>query len=99
MTVAPEGGIPIIADLPLPKLASDYVLVKPKAIAINPTDWKHVYGGGTKPGSRVGCDYAGIVEEVGADVKNFKKGDRIAGMTHGRYAWFDLSNTRHDADM
>lgn len=35
-------------------------------------------------GLRAGCDYAGIVEEVGPDVtKAFKKGDRIAGPTHG----------------
>ena len=32
----------------------------------------------------MGCDYAGIVEEVGPKVeKPWKKGDRIAGFTHG----------------
>lgn len=84
ITVVPEGKIPIIADLPRPQLAPDSVIVKTEAVAVNPTDWKHIYGGGTQPGSRVGCDFAGVVEEVGADVTNFKKGDRIAGMTHGR---------------
>lgn len=32
----------------------------------------------------VGCDFSGIVEAVGKDVKKpFKKGDRICGFTHG----------------
>ena len=36
------------------------------------------------PGATVGCDYAGTVEEVGSKVtKEWKKGDRIAGFTHG----------------
>ena len=36
------------------------------------------------PGCTVGCDYASVVEEVGSKVtKAWKKGDRIAGFTHG----------------
>lgn len=35
-------------------------------------------------GATVGCDYSGTVVEVGPDVKkSFKKGDRIAGFSHG----------------
>lgn len=46
----------------------------------------------SSPGSTVGCDFAGIVEEVGPNAGNrWKKGDRIAGIVHG-------SNTlRHDS--
>lgn len=33
-------GIPAeIQDVPIPALRDDYVLVKVKAVALNPTDW------------------------------------------------------------
>ncbi|KZL69770.1 zinc-binding oxidoreductase [Colletotrichum tofieldiae] len=81
------AGTAQVVDTPIPQLpADDYVLVKTTAVAINPTDWKHVenaeYFGCV--GSQVGCDYAGIVEEVGRGVtKNFQKGDRICGPVNG----------------
>lgn len=39
----------------------DYILIKVKAVALNPTDWKHI-AFISPPGSKIGCDYAGIVE-------------------------------------
>lgn len=74
-----------IQEVPQPKLRDEYVLVKVNAVGINPTDWKHVDNAVTDAGSRVGCDYAGVVEAVGSKVtKAFKKGDRISGVVHGR---------------
>ena len=76
------GHAPLRA-IPMPRLRDDYVLVRPVAVALNPTDWTTLDARGDD-GTIVGCDYAGIVEEVGKDVtKNFKKGDRIAGFAHG----------------
>ncbi|KAF2187417.1 putative zinc-binding oxidoreductase ToxD [Zopfia rhizophila CBS 207.26] len=80
------GKVGGIATVPTPKLRDDYILVKTIAVGLNPTDWQHVYLGigGDPSGTRSGCDYMGIVEEVGSKVtKQFKKGDRIAGFTHG----------------
>lgn len=66
-----------------PQLRDDYILIKTAAVALNPTDWKHVDFMATS-GALMGCDYAGIVEEIGSKVKKpFKKGDRVFGMCHG----------------
>lgn len=70
-------------DVPIPKLSADnWVLVKNKAVALNPTDWKNI-AKATSPGSIAGCDYAGVVEEVGKSVTNYKVGDRICGFVRG----------------
>ncbi|KAL2841752.1 chaperonin 10-like protein [Aspergillus pseudoustus] len=79
-----EKGKAAVQDVPIPKLREDYILVKVNAVGLNPTDWKGIEYGMGAAGSRIGCDYAGVVEEVGPKVqKAFKKGDRIAGMAHG----------------
>lgn len=74
----------LVHDRPLPKLRDDYVLVKPHAVALNPTDWKHIAYGRAMDGALVGCDYAGVVQEVGKSVsKKWQKGDSICGVVHG----------------
>lgn len=79
-----EGaGNAVLRAIPIPKLRDDYILVRTVAIALNPTDWTTLDAVGDD-GTLVGCDHAGIVEEVGKAVKKpFKKGDRIAGFGHG----------------
>ncbi|KAL5336021.1 GroES-like protein [Aspergillus crustosus] len=79
-----QGGL--VTDRPIPTLRDDYILVKTVSVALNPTDWKHI-AYLAPPGVLVGCDYAGVVEAVGKDVKKkFKKGDRVCGFTHGSNA-------------
>ena len=76
----------LVTDRAIPTLRDDYILVKTVSVAINPTDWKHVEYV-APPGVLVGCDYSGVVEEVGKAVKKpFKKGDRICGIAHGSNA-------------
>ena len=79
-----EGtGRAMLKRITMPKLPNDYILVRTVAIALNPTDWTSLDAVGND-GTIVGCDYAGIVEEVGHTVKkSFKKGDRVAGFAHG----------------
>lgn len=81
-------GQAAVVEVPIPKLRPDYVLVKTKAIALNPTDWKHVDRAAT-PHATVGCDYSGVIEAVGGAVPTdlgLKKGDRVAGFVHGANA-------------
>ncbi|KAH7417245.1 chaperonin 10-like protein [Cadophora sp. MPI-SDFR-AT-0126] len=81
--ITKKPGEAAAVEAPVPALRDDYILVKTKAVALNPTDWKHV-AWLTTEGTRIGCDYSGIVEEVGSKVtKPFKKGDRVAGFAHG----------------
>ncbi|KAI0401037.1 GroES-like protein [Xylaria palmicola] len=80
-----EKGQVDIRELPLPKLRDDRILVKVRAVGINPTDWKSVDGAKEdRFGARSGCDYAGEVVEVGPGVtRDIKKGDRSAGWVFG----------------
>ncbi|PTB46105.1 hypothetical protein M441DRAFT_126557 [Trichoderma asperellum CBS 433.97] len=80
--VAPGKGV--IQEGPTPKVRDGHVIVKTKAVSINPTDWKGLYSEKEETiGTKIGCDFAGEVVEVGAGVTNFKVGDRIAGLSPG----------------
>ncbi|TVY85435.1 Protein TOXD [Lachnellula suecica] len=74
-----------VKSIALPHLRPTYLLIKVNAVALNPTDWKHVtYLKGASPYSTVGCDYAGTVVSIGAEVtKPFKIGDKVYGVAHG----------------
>lgn len=78
-----EGVSALKNDVPLPELPSGkWMLVRPKAVALNPTDWKNI-DRATSPGAIVGCDYAGVVEKVSDGVTDVKVGDRVAGFVRG----------------
>ena len=77
------GQANVIADAPIPEVTGDFIKVSTVAVALNPSDWKHIDWRADK-GAVVGFDYAGYIEEVGPTVKKpFQKGDRVAGFTHG----------------
>jgi len=73
-------------ELPPPKPGPTEVLVRVGAVAMNPID-TYIRGGLIKANLPIpfipGCDLAGTVEEVGANVKRFKRGDRVWGTNQG----------------
>ena len=80
-----DGDKPVIREVPLPKLEDGCFLVKTKAIAGNPTDWKHIAFKIGPQGSIIGCDVAGDIVKLGpnVDTNSFKVGDKVFGLAHG----------------
>jgi NADPH:quinone reductase-like Zn-dependent oxidoreductase len=80
-------------DKPVP--ADDEVLVRIHAASLNILDWygitgigiARVGGGFRQPKDpRVGVDFAGVVEAIGANVKQFRPGDEVYGGRGGAFA-------------
>ncbi|POS78117.1 TOXD [Diaporthe helianthi] len=75
----------VILEKPRPTVPDGHILVQPIAVAIQPSDWKHVdfIFVGDPTGTRLGFEYAGNVVEIGENtVCDFKIGDRIFGLCH-----------------
>ncbi|CBX90740.1 similar to oxidoreductase [Plenodomus lingam JN3] len=76
-----QPGLLEVLDVERPKIRPGFCLVKVQAVALNPTDHKHLHYISCE-GCTLGCDYAGIIEEVRPG-SSLKKGDRIFGFLHG----------------
>jgi NADPH:quinone reductase-like Zn-dependent oxidoreductase len=80
-----------LEDFEDPKPGPGEVLVRVQAVSINPIDWKMRSGAAkerfpvTFP-AILGRDVAGVVREVGEDVKGFKNGDRVFALATKTYA-------------
>ena len=64
-------------ELPRPSPAGRDLLVKVKAVSVNPVDFKQRKAGAPSPARVLGWDAAGVVEAVGSDVTLFKPGDEV----------------------
>ena len=77
-----ETGKPNVmkfVDVDLKKLAPNEVLIKNKAVGLNYIDVYHRSGTYPLPlPNGIGLEAAGVIEEIGSDVKEFRIGDRIA---------------------
>ena len=82
------GGPSVIqyADMDVPELLPNQVLIRTAAVAVNPID-TYIRSGSVKANlpSRyiVGCDVAGTVESTGSDVTQFSTGDRVWASNQG----------------
>lgn len=80
-----QGGVKLSSDAPVPQAADDIVVIRAMAVSVNPVDAK-MTGPYVTPGAILGCDVAGVVEEVGPDVtttRNIKPGDRVFAILMG----------------
>jgi len=84
----------IYGDLPIPRPQGSQVLVRVEAVALNPVD-TYIRSGSFKmdlPQPYIlGCDLAGVVEDVGPEASRFSKGARVWGSNqgvHGRQGTF-----------
>ncbi|MEA5509812.1 zinc-dependent alcohol dehydrogenase family protein [Crocosphaera sp. UHCC 0190] len=81
MTTPGNPDVLTLTEIPIPQITTTTeILVKLKAAGINPIDTKLRQRGTFYPDAMpaiLGCDGAGIVEKVGAEVKGFKPGDEV----------------------
>ena len=87
-----------IREIDIPKIRQNEVLIKIKAIGVNPVDWKGVESGEFGSSYILGSDISGIVEGIGNKITKFKKGDEVIGSLdwnkQGAYAEFVASEER-----
>jgi NADPH:quinone reductase-like Zn-dependent oxidoreductase len=84
----------------------DEVLVKVHAASVNPFEWhmttgkpyllRIMRGFGAPKRPRLGSDFAGVVEAVGAHVTRFKPGDEVFGGGVGALAEYMVTNANGD---
>ncbi|KAI0150123.1 GroES-like protein [Hypoxylon sp. NC0597] len=91
--VAPGTKVNII-DSPIPKPNADQILIKVVVSGSNPKDWK--VPDWRQITMNPGDDIAGVVEEVGSNVTEFKPGDRVAAFheilsPHGSFAEYAIA--------
>jgi len=88
-----------LADIEKPVPNDDQILVKVRAVSVNPYDWHFVEGtpkimramiGGLRnpKDTRLGVDFAGTVETVGKNVTQYKPGDEVFGGSTGAFAQY-----------
>ncbi|KAL9086281.1 MAG: hypothetical protein Q9165_007196 [Trypethelium subeluteriae] len=77
-----SGGYQLADDINIPLPKPGTMLCRVHAVALSPYDAKIVDYSNT-PGAVGGCDFAGIVVEVGEGVTRFKVGDRVLAVTFG----------------
>ena len=90
-----------LEEVEKPTPAAKQLLIKVHDASLNPLDWHFMRGKpyvmrmqvgmGRPKFKRIGVDFSGTVEAVGADVKQFKAGDEIFGTADGALAEYVTS--------
>jgi NADPH:quinone reductase-like Zn-dependent oxidoreductase len=90
----PPGSLQL-ARLPRPEPAAGQVRVRVIAAGVNPLDWHYLRGEprvmrlesgiGRPREARLGADYAGVIDAVGAGVTGWRAGDEVFGIRTGAF--------------
>jgi NADPH:quinone reductase-like Zn-dependent oxidoreductase len=85
-----------LRDIGRPVVTDDDVLVRVHAAGVNPADWhimrgtpyivRMAFGLLKRKGEVLGFDFAGTVESVGRNVRQFQPGDEVFGARSGAFA-------------
>ncbi|MFI6044595.1 NADP-dependent oxidoreductase [Nocardia sp. NPDC051321] len=92
-----------VVEVPRPEPGPAEVLVRVRAVGVNPTDLWHRASGGLAGGQtpiRLGWDVSGVVEAIGPGVTIVEPGDEVFGLPRhpqpaGTYAQYVTSPARH----
>jgi NADPH:quinone reductase-like Zn-dependent oxidoreductase len=97
-----------LADIDVPAVGDDELLVRVRAASVNPLDWHFMRGtpqlvrivaGLSRPrasATKLGADMAGSVEAVGKNVTGFRPGDEVFGGLEDRGTLAEYLSIRHD---
>lgn len=87
-----------VAEVDIPRISADQVLVGVRASSANPYDWHLIcgepvlmrpgLGGFRAPRRVVGADFAGVVDAVGSAAGTVAVGDEVYGFADGAFAEF-----------
>jgi len=88
-----EPSVISVDETEKPTLGSGDILVQMHACGICGSDLEKVFGQYGQPSMRLGHEPAGLVLDVGSDVTEFKKGDRV--FTHHHVPCYDCHYCNH----
>ncbi len=88
-----EPSVISVDEIENPQLTSGDILVQMQACGICGSDLEKVFGQYGQPSMRLGHEPSGIVLDVGSDVTEFKKGDRV--FTHHHVPCYDCHFCNH----
>src|SRR5262245_50361726 len=94
-----------VKDVEKPVPTDSQVLIRVRAVSVNPLDWHFMEGspyfarlmmGLRKPSDiRLGTDFSGVVEAVGKSVTQLKPGDEVFGGRTGAFAQYVTAPARN----
>jgi len=94
VVIADGGGVKI-ESVSKPEPQAGQVRIKVRAVSVNPVDWK--LAGRSAPGTIPGRDFAGVIDAVGTDAGEWKKGQAVIGVAapgSGSYAEYTLAQVK-----